>query len=141
MLHQKASKAREEFVHQSGAKRTGGIKMKLACLFISAAERIKGPPAPCLRGRATTPAGFVSGAFKPRLSLKMYFITSGELGLHLVNVAGSKKEATCSSACYSAPLREAHRQVGGAKEVKLPSKGLRRPLSSSKGERDTPKLS
>lgn len=79
--------------------------MKLACLFIRAAERIKGLPAPCLHGRATAPACFVSGAFKPPLSLKMYFVTSGELGLHVVSVAG-----------YPAPLHEVRRQVGGAKK-------------------------
>lgn len=61
----KGLRGKQGFVHHSGAKQTGGIKMKLACWFISAAARIKGLPAPRLHRQPIMPACFVSVAVKP----------------------------------------------------------------------------
>lgn len=91
ILHQKASKPCEGFFHHSRAKQTRGIKMKLACRFISSAVWIKGLPAPCLHHQPTPPSCFLSVAFKPPLPLKAYFITSVESCLHLTNTAGSEE--------------------------------------------------
>lgn len=61
----KGLRGKRGFVHHSRAKQTGGIKMKLACWFISAAVRIKGLPAPRLHRQPIMPACFVSVAVKP----------------------------------------------------------------------------